>query len=123
MFLKDYYPNLNVKYSKIKFKGISFNSIITKKDYIFFAIKGNKFDGNKFINKAIAKGSKIVITQNCKEGVIDDVLYLKHKNPRKLLAEFSVKIFNKKPKNLIAVTGTNGKSSIVGFYVSNLKIN
>ncbi len=123
MFLKDYYPNLNVKYSKVKFKGISFNSIIAKKDYIFFAIKGNKFDGNKFINKAIAKGSKIVIAQNCKEGVIDNVLYLKHKNPRKLLAEFSVKIFNKKPKNLIAVTGTNGKSSVAGFYYQILKLN
>ena len=123
MFLKDYYSNLNVKYSKIKFNGISFNSKFTKKDYIFFAIKGNKFDGNKFINKAIAKGSRIIIAQNCKEGVIDKVLFLKHKNPRKLLAEFSAKLFYKKPKNLIAVTGTNGKSSIVGFYYQILKLN
>ncbi len=123
MFLKDYYPNLNTRYSKIKFKGISFNSKKIKKDYIFFAIKGNKFDGNKFIDKAIAKGSRIVITQNCNEGEVNNVLYLKHKNPRKLLAEFSVKLFNKKPKNLIAVTGTNGKSSIVNFYYQILKLN
>ena len=46
MFLKDYFPKLKKKFSKIKFKGIAFNSKIVKKDFIFFAIKGNKFDGN-----------------------------------------------------------------------------
>ena len=39
MFLKDYYPNLNKKYSNIKFKGISFNSKLIKKNYIFLQLK------------------------------------------------------------------------------------
>ena len=47
MFLKDYYPKLNKKFNKVKFNGIAFDSNLVKKDYIFFAIKGNKFDGNK----------------------------------------------------------------------------
>ena len=37
------------------------------------------------------------------------------------LAEVSSKFYEKKPKNLIAVTGTNGKSSIVRFLFSNFK--
>ena len=41
----------------------------------------------------------------------------------KLLAEISFKIYNRKPKNLIAVTGTNGKSSIADFYYQILKLN
>ena len=49
MFLKDYYPKLNKKFIKVKFNGIAFNTSEVKKDYIFFAIKGNHFDGNNFI--------------------------------------------------------------------------
>ena len=63
MFLKDYYPNLNKKYCRIKFKGISFNSKFIKKNFIFFAIKGNNIDGNKFVKDAIKIGSNIIISE------------------------------------------------------------
>ena len=123
MFLKDYYPKLNKKFNKVKFNGIAFDSNLVKKDYIFFAIKGNKFDGNKFVKDAIKKGSKIVVSDKTKERFENNILYLKNKNPRKMLAEFSAKINYKRPKNLIAVTGTNGKSSIANFYFQILNLN
>jgi len=50
-------------------------------------------------------------------------LYINTNNVRKLLAETAFKINNKKPKNLIAVTGTNGKSSVADFYYQILKLN
>ena len=123
MFLKDYFSNLNKKYSKIKFKGICFNSKLVKKDFVFFAIQGNKNDGNKFINEAIRKGAKVIISEKLEERLDGKTLYLHNKNPRKLLAEFSSKIYHKRPKNLVAVTGTNGKSSIANFYYQILKLN
>ena len=56
MLLKDYIPNINKRYNKIFFSGISADSSKVKKDNIFFAIKGNKFDGNNYIDLAIKKG-------------------------------------------------------------------
>ena len=61
MLLKDYYPKLNKKFNQVKFNGIAFDSSNIKNNYIFFAIKGNNLDGNKFIKDAIKKGSKIII--------------------------------------------------------------
>ena len=51
-----------------------------------------------------------------------DVLFIYTNNVRKLLAEVSFKINKKRPKNLIAVTGTNGKSSVADFYFQLLKL-
>ena len=94
MLHKDYYPKINKKFINIKFSGISFNSKCVKKNHIFFALKGNNIDGNKFIKDAIKKGSKIIISESCKEGFQNNILFLKNKNPRKLLANFASKINN-----------------------------
>ncbi len=124
MLLKDYFPNLNKKYHKVSFKGIAFDSREIKNGYIFFAFKGNNTDGNLFIKDAIKNGSKIIISDKLKKiGWKNNILFLNFKDPRKLLALFSSKIFNKKPNNLIAVTGTNGKSSIANFYFQIVTLN
>ena len=124
MLLKDYFPNIKKKYHKLVFKGIAFNSNEVKEGYIFFAFKGNNTDGNFFIKDAIKNGSRIIISDKLNiSGFKNKILFLHSKNPRNLLAQLSSKIFNKKPKNLIAVTGTNGKSSIANFYFQILKLN
>ena len=51
MQLGDYIPNVKKKFNKIFFSSISFNSSNVKKNNNFFAIKGTKVDGNKFIQK------------------------------------------------------------------------
>ncbi len=123
MLLKDYIPKVDKKFKKFFFSGISFDSKKVKKDNIFFAINGVNIDGNSFITSAIKKGSKIIITEKKNKTFDGRILYLKTKNIRKLLAKVSYKVFRKKPKNLIAVTGTNGKSSIVDFYYQILRLN
>ncbi len=123
MFLRNYFNNINKNYRNFSFSGISFDTKSIKKNNIFFAIKGNTIDGNKFIPKAIKKGSKIIVSEKKKNLFQNGILYIHTKNVRKLLAETAFKIYNKKPKNLIAVTGTNGKSSVSDFYYQILKLN
>ena len=123
MLLKHYFPKINKEFENIFFSGITFNSKKVKKNNIFFAIKGNKIDGNKFISTAIKKGSKIIVTDKEITKFQKGILFIYCSNVRKLLAEVSFKIYKKKPKNLIAVTGTNGKSSVADFYYQILKFN
>ncbi len=123
MLLGNYFHNINKNYKNFSFSGISFDTKNIKKNNIFFAIKGNTFDGNKFIPIAIKKGSKIIVTEKKVNPLQNGILYIHTNNVRKLLAETAFKIYNKKPKNLIAVTGTNGKSSVADFYYQILKLN
>ena len=123
MLIKDYFSNIRKDFLSHKFSGISFNSNTIKKGYIFFAIQGNKIDGKKFINKAIKNGAKTIVSDIKYEGYKKNILFLYSSNPRKLLSEIVSRLYNKKPKNLIAVTGTNGKSSIVSFFFQILKLN
>ena len=123
MLIGNYFKNINLKFKNHFFSGLSFDSSKCKKNHIFFAIKGNKFDGNKFINDAIKKGAKTVVSNGKYEGIKNNILFIKSLNVRKLLAETSFKVYRKKPKNLIAVTGTNGKSSVANFYLQILKLN
>ena len=123
MLLGNYFDGIHKNYKKLFFSGISFNTRSLKKNNIFFAIKGNSIDGNKFISKAIEKGSKIIVTEQKIKDYRNGILFIRTTNIRKLLAEVSFKIYNKIPKNLVAVTGTNGKSSVAEFYLQIMQLN
>ena len=123
MYIEKIIKKINKKYSYKKLNNISFNSKKCKKGDIFFAIKGNRLNGNKFIKDAIKNGAKVIISNQKFEGYKNGVFFIKNKNPRKLLSYVCSRIYQSKPKNLIAVTGTNGKSSIANFYLQILKNN
>ena len=123
MIIGNFIKEIELKYKNQYFSGLCYNSSKCKKNNIFFAIKGTKIDGNKFINHAIKKGAKILISNQKFEGIRKKILFIKSSNVRKSLSEFAYKIYKNKPKNIIAVTGTNGKSSVADFYFQILKLN
>ena len=123
MRLGDHFQQIKKKYHNTFFSGICFDHRKIKKNYIFFAIKGNNLDGNNFIPSVIKKGCKIIVTEKNFDEWKSGVLFINTKNIRKLLSQISFSIFKKKPNNLIAVTGTNGKSSVSDFYYQILLLN
>jgi len=123
MIIGNFIKEIELKYKNHYFSGLCFDSSKCKKDNIFFAIKGTKIDGNKFINNAIQKGARIIISNQKFQGIRKKILFIKSSNVRKVLSEFAYSIYKNKPKNIIAVTGTNGKSSVADFYFQILKFN
>ncbi|EOB09974.1 UDP-N-acetylmuramoyl-L-alanyl-D-glutamate--2,6- diaminopimelate ligase [Rickettsia prowazekii str. GvF12] len=105
--------NLNQLFKNHRIKGLSTNSKTVKEDEVFFAIKGQNVDGNDFINDALNNGAVLVITENKNNTAIDKVIYVE--DVHKALYEAIEIFYPKKPKNLISVTGTNGKSSVVSY--------
>ena len=51
MILKSFFKNLKKDFNNKSFNGFEFNSKKIKKNYIFFAIQGSKFNGINFINE------------------------------------------------------------------------
>ena len=62
MLLKNLIKN-SKQFKNLKIKGLALNSSDVKKDYIFFALKGTKLNGENFINEAIKKGGKLSSVQ------------------------------------------------------------
>ncbi len=124
MLLGEIFKNINKKYKKIKFNNIKFNSKDCKLNDIFFALKGNNLDGRKYINEAIRNGAKIIVSNlKLNKSKQKNILFIHNKNPRRLLSFISSRIFKFKPNNIIAVTGTNGKTSVANFYQQILNLN
>ena len=123
MLLKNLIRDISKDKKKIIISGISTNSKKIKKNYIFFAIKGKKFNGEKFIKDAVYKGASVIVCSKSCKIRNSSILIIKTNKIRHLLSEISSKFYKSKPKNIIAVTGTNGKTSVSDMFYQILRIN
>ena len=118
MLLKNLIKNIPLVKRNIVISGITSNSKEVKKNYIFFAIKGNKINGEKFIKDAIKKGASVIVCSKKCKFKNKNVLIFKTENIRYFMSGISAKFYKLKPKNIIAVTGTNGKLLSQTFFIN-----
>ena len=123
MLLGNLLKSTSKNYRKIPVKGISFDSRKIKKQDIFFAVKGNKTSGVKFINDALSKGASAIVSSKKIKYTNPQTPLILVEDVRKSLSEACSKFYKKKPLNIIAVTGTNGKSSVANFFYQILNFN
>lgn len=102
-----------------KVSSVTADSRKVKEGSIFVSIQGNKLDGNVFINQAIEAGANIIVSE--KQIDIDGIASFKVANSRISLGELLQSFYTNIPNNLYAVTGTNGKSSVVHYINEFLK--
>ena len=123
MLLKNLIKSSFKNYADLNIKGLAINSKQVKKGFIFFAIKGSKLNGEKYIHEAVKKGAIVIICSKKCKFKSNKTIVIKTKNIRNLLGSITSKFYEQKPKNIIAVTGTNGKTSVADFYYQILNMN
>jgi UDP-N-acetylmuramoyl-L-alanyl-D-glutamate--2,6-diaminopimelate ligase len=78
---------------------------------VFGAFKGAVFNGEDFIGRAVERGAIAVVARP--EAEPDAVPLLADPEPRRLFADLAARFYAPYPETVIAVTGTNGKTSTV----------
>jgi UDP-N-acetylmuramoyl-L-alanyl-D-glutamate--2,6-diaminopimelate ligase len=81
------------------------------KGSVFGAFKGAIFDGETFIEAAVDRGAVAVVARA--EASVPRVPHLADCNPRRLFAQLASRFYGPYPETVVAVTGTNGKTSTV----------
>ncbi len=90
--------------------GISIDTRTIKKNQIFFALKGNNFNGNEYAEKALKKGASFVVVDD-KNYQLDDERCILVKDSLTALQDLATYHAKKLKIPIIAITGSNGKTT------------
>jgi len=93
--------------------GLALDSRKVQSGFLFAALAGTQVHGREFIQMAIANGAVAILSDQMIMGCQIPVLVAT--DPARKLAQMASIIYPGSPQNIIAVTGTNGKSSTVEF--------
>jgi len=105
-----------LKNETLPINGVTSDSRQVKKNYLFAALPGSKTDGSGYILDAIQHGaSYVLIGEDVKYDPVNEVTFIIHSNPRQAFAEIAARFYKLQPENIVAVTGTSGKTSTVSF--------
>lgn len=78
---------------------------------VFGAFRGTKFNGEDFIDAAVKAGAVAIVAHP--DAVVEGAIHFAAEEPRRLFAQLAAPFFAPVPETLVAVTGTNGKTSTV----------
>ncbi|WP_035246520.1 UDP-N-acetylmuramoyl-L-alanyl-D-glutamate--2,6-diaminopimelate ligase [Actibacterium atlanticum] len=107
--------------AEARITGLSVDSRLVKEGHLFAALPGTRVHGGSFIQYALRMGAGAILTDA--EGAriakdelaASDAALIIAQDPRQTLAFTAALWFGKQPKNVVAVTGTNGKTSVATF--------
>ena len=96
-----------------KISGVTADSRKVKPGYLFVALPGAKADGRAFIPAAVEAGAVAVLGPEDVEGL--SVPVIKAMDLRRAYALAAAAFFAAQPPTVVAITGTNGKTSVATF--------
>ncbi len=97
--------------------GLTADSRAVRPGFLFAALPGAQVDGRAYIADAVARGAAAVLAlpgTDWPPGVPPRPL-IEDPEPRRRLAQFAAAFHRAQPETVVAVTGTNGKTSTVDF--------
>lgn len=97
--------------------GLSADSRACEAGTLFAAFRGAKADGRRFVGDALARGAVAVLTDDAELDTLDtgSAALLASARARRSFALICARFWGAQPATAIAVTGTNGKSSVAEF--------
>ncbi|WP_083635124.1 UDP-N-acetylmuramoyl-L-alanyl-D-glutamate--2,6-diaminopimelate ligase [Maricaulis sp. W15] len=93
-------------------RGLTLDSRKVEPGFVFAALPGVKVHGRDFIPKALAAGASAILTDAPVEAPVPVITV---PEPAALLARMAARFYPRQPEHIVAITGTNGKSSTVEF--------
>jgi UDP-N-acetylmuramoyl-L-alanyl-D-glutamate--2,6-diaminopimelate ligase len=93
--------------------GVTADSRRVKPGWLFAALPGAKADGGSFAPAAVASGAAAVLSGHDLPGLTAPVIQVG--DPRRAYALAAAAFFGSQPSVCVAVTGTNGKTSVATF--------
>ncbi|GGL45642.1 UDP-N-acetylmuramoyl-L-alanyl-D-glutamate--2,6-diaminopimelate ligase [Caulobacter rhizosphaerae] len=93
--------------------GVTADSRKVREGFLFAALPGSKVDGRTFIPGAIESGATAVLAPDDVEGLSVPVVHAG--DLRRAYALAAAQFWAEQPATCVAVTGTNGKTSVAGF--------
>jgi UDP-N-acetylmuramoyl-L-alanyl-D-glutamate--2,6-diaminopimelate ligase len=94
--------------------GITADSRKVEAGNLFVALSGTKQDGRAYIADAIAKGAKFIVAENGTPHQ-PGAEWMDVDNSHRFLSLAAAAFYKLQPAQIVAVTGTNGKTSTVNF--------
>jgi UDP-N-acetylmuramoyl-L-alanyl-D-glutamate--2,6-diaminopimelate ligase len=106
----------------IRITGLTADSRQVQPGFLFAALPGTRADGRAFIDEAVRRGAAAVLACSgtarpaaAERGASSPVALVFDDNPRRRFAMMAARFYGRQPKTVVAVTGTNGKTSVVWF--------
>jgi UDP-N-acetylmuramoyl-L-alanyl-D-glutamate--2,6-diaminopimelate ligase len=95
--------------------GLTADSRDVRPGYLFAALPGTRLDGRAYIADAVAKGAVAILTTPDVAIDAPQVGQVRDAQPRHRLARMAARFYGPQPRHVVAVTGTNGKTSVAEF--------
>lgn len=100
----------------IEISGLTSDSRKAGPGMLFAALPGSRADGAAFVADAVARGAAAVLAgESAHLAVPAGVALLRVRDPREALAHIAARFYGAQPGTVVAVTGTNGKTSVAEF--------
>jgi UDP-N-acetylmuramoyl-L-alanyl-D-glutamate--2,6-diaminopimelate ligase len=99
---------------ELEIRRVTCDSRKTEPRALFFALHGAKADGNEFIRDAVSRGAVAIVSEDAAPALIpSSVAWIQVREARKALAVAAANFFGHPAEalQLVAVTGTNGKTT------------
>ncbi|MBE6209711.1 MAG: UDP-N-acetylmuramoyl-L-alanyl-D-glutamate--2,6-diaminopimelate ligase [Rikenellaceae bacterium] len=80
---------------------------------LFFAVRGEKTDGHRFIASAVEKGARMVVCEELPDNLAPQVCYVVVEDTNRAMGQIAANYWDNPSRKLrlVGVTGTNGKTT------------